>query len=129
MAPKRTVYPTLEEALYLHDRLIDRFGGSAGVRDLGLLESALARPRSGYYESLSLQAAALMQSLSQNHAFIDGNKRIAFALTAVFLYLNGYRLVVGADDAERFLIDRVIVAKADVEAIAGWLEKRLRKLR
>ena len=126
MARKDTVYPTLEEALYLHDRLIERFGGSPGVRDLGLLESALARPRSGYYESLSLQAAALMQSLSQNHAFIDGNKRIAFALTAVSLHLNGYRLVVGADAAERFLIDRVIVAKAEIEQIAAWIEKHLR---
>jgi death-on-curing protein len=126
MARKDTIFPTLEEALYLHDRLIERFGGSPGVRDLGLLESALARPRSGYYESLSLQAAALMQSLSQNHAFIDGNKRVAFALTAVFLHLNGYRLVVGADAAERFLIDRVIVAKAELEQIAAWIEKHLR---
>ena len=129
MPQKRTVYPTLEEALYLHDRLIERFGGRAGVRDLGLLESALARPRSGYYESLSLQAAALMQSLSQNHAFVDGNKRIAFALTAIFLKLNGYRLVVGADAAERFLIDRVIVGRAELEQIATWVEKHLRKPR
>ena len=129
MAPKSAIYPTLEEALYLHGRLIERFGGSEGVRDLGLLESSLARPRSGYYESLSLQAAALMQSLSRNHAFIDGNKRMAFALTAVFLRLNGYRLVVGATEAEGLLIDRVIVAKTDVAAIAAWLEKRLRKLK
>lgn len=128
MPRKSTVYPTLEEALYLHDRLIERFGGSAGVRDLGLLESALARPRSGYYESLSLQAAALMQSLSQNHAFVDGNKRVAFALTAAFLHMNGYRLVVGAVAAERFLIQRVIVAKAELGAIAAWVEKHLRKI-
>ena len=128
MPRKRTVYPTLEEALYLHDRLIERFGGSPGVRDLGLLESALARSRSGYYESLSLQAAALMQSLSQNHAVVDGNKRVAFALTAVFLHLNGYRLVVGAAAAERFLIDRVIVAKAELELIAAWVEKHMRKI-
>ena len=128
MPEKRTVYPTLEEARYLHDRLIDRFGGSPGVRDLGLLESALARPRSGYYKSLSLQSAALMQSLCQNHAFVDGNKRVAFALTVVFLHLNGYRLVVGAAAAERFLIDRVIVAKAELEQIAAWIEKHLHKL-
>jgi len=127
MRRKDTVYPTLEEALYLHDRLIERFGGSTGVRDLGLLESALARPRSGYYASLSLQAAALMQSLSQNHAFMDGNKRVAFAITAVFLHLNGHRLVVGADAAERFLIDRVIVAKAEIDEIAAWVEKHFVK--
>ena len=128
MPRKTTVYPTLEEALYLHDRLIKRFGGSAGARDLGLLESALARPRSGYYESLSLQAAALMQSLSQNHAFVDGNKRVAFALTAVFLHMNGYRLTVGVAAAERFLSRRVIVDKAELETIATWVEKHMRKL-
>jgi death-on-curing protein len=129
MPRKSTIYPTLEEALYLHDRLIERFGGSGGVRDLGLLESALARPRSGYYESLSLQAAALLQSLSQNHAFVDGNKRLAFALTAVLLRVNGYRLVVGASAAERFLINHVIVGKAELEPIATWIEKHLRKAR
>jgi len=128
MPHKSTVYPTLEEALYLHDRLIERFGGSAGVLDLGLLESALVRPRSGYYKSLSLQAAALLQSLSQNHAFVDGNKRVAFALTAVFLHINGYRLVVGAVAAERFLIQRVILAKVELGVIVAWIEKRLRKL-
>jgi death-on-curing protein len=126
MPEKRAVFPTVEEALYLHDRLIERFGGSGGVRDLGLLESALARPRSGYYESLSLQAAALMQSLSLNHAFVDGNKRVAFALTAVFLRLNGYRLAVGAAAAERFLIKQVIVAKAEIAQIATWIEKHMR---
>jgi death-on-curing protein len=129
MPQKTSVYPTLEEALYLHDRLIERFGGSPGVRDLGLLESALARPRSGYYDSLSLQAAALMQSLAQNHAFVDGNKRVAFALTDVFLRLNGHQLVVGADVAERFLVKQVIVGKAELEVIATWIEKHLRRSR
>jgi len=120
-----TVYPTLEEAIHLHDRLLEVFGGAPGVRDLGLLESALARPRSGYYESLSLQAAALMQSLAQNRAFLDGNKRLAFALTAVFLRTNGHRLKVDADEAETFLIDRVIVERVDIHPIAEWLERFL----
>ncbi len=123
----RTVYPTLEEALHLHRRLIEVFGGAGGIRDPGLLDSALARPRSGYYESLSLQAAALMQSLAGNHAFVDGNKRMAFALTAVFLHTNGYRLDVTADEAERFLIDEVIVNRADLEEIAAWLERGMEK--
>lgn len=124
----RTFYPTFEEAVFLHERLIERFGGALGIRDAGLLESALARPRSGYYGTLAQQAGALMQSLASNHAFLDGNKRIAFALTAVFLRLNGLRLVVGADSAESFLIDRVIVGRADVEEIAGWIEERVRTL-
>ena len=120
-----TLFPTLEEVLDLHRQLIQRFGGADGVRDPGLLESALARPRSGYYSSLSEQAAALMQSLAGNHAFVDGNKRVAFAATAVFLRMNGYALRVDADEAERFLIDRVIVGRANVVVIAEWLEPRL----
>jgi death-on-curing protein len=117
-----TLYPTLEETLELHLRLIERFGGKPGVRDLGLLQSALGRPKSGYYNSLSLQAAALLQSLSLNHSFIDGNKRVAFALTAIFLIMNGQRLKVSADSGESFLIEKIIKDKVDLEVIAEWLE-------
>jgi len=120
-----TVFPTLEEILNLHSRLIERYGGAPGVRDLGLVESALARPRSGHYESLSEQAAALLQSFAGNHAFLDGNKRVAFAATAVFLRLNGYRLSTEAAPAERFLIDRVIVGRADLAEITAWIEAHL----
>ena len=121
-----TTYPTVEEVLYLHARLLERFGGQPGTRDLGLLESALARPRSGYYASLSEQAAALLQSLARNHVFIDGNKRVAFATCAVFLHLNGMRLEVDADAAEAFLIDSVIREHADLPEMAAWLERRMR---
>jgi death-on-curing protein len=107
----------------LHRQLIERFGGAVGVRDLGLLESALARPRSGYYSSISEQAAAMLQSLAGNHAFADGNKRVAFAATAVFLRMNGYKLAVDADEAERFLIDDVINGHAEVAGISDWLER------
>ena len=123
---KVTLYPTLAETLELHSRLIERFGGKDGVRDLGLLESALMRPQTGYYKTLSLEAAALLQSLSQNHAFIDGNKRIAFASTAIFLRMNGYRLKVDADNGEDFLIEQVIKKKVDLQVIAGWLEKHMK---
>jgi len=57
--------------------------GESGVRDLGMLDAALHRPRPGYYSSLSEQAAALLQSLANNHAFVDGNKRVAFATMAI----------------------------------------------
>jgi len=107
-----TLFPTVEEALHLHLQLIAGFGGSPGIRDLGLLESTLARPRSGYYRTLSEQAAALMQSLTLNHAFVDGNKRMAFALTAVFLRMNGYRLTVSPDEGDRLLVNRIIVNRA-----------------
>ena len=120
------LYPTLAETLELHSRLIERFGGSGGIRDMGLLESALMRPQTGHYKSLSLEAAALMQSLAQNHAFVDGNKRIAFATTAIFLRMNKYRLKVNADNGESFLIERVIKKKADIKEIADWLEKHMK---
>jgi death-on-curing protein len=122
------LYPTLEETLYLHRLLIDKFGGQHGVRDLGLLESALIRPRSGYYETLSLQAAALFHSLLLNHCFLDGNKRIAFALTATFLRLNGYALKVGEMEAEDLIIKNIIEQKASAHDIATWIENRLEKL-
>lgn len=125
---KTTLYPTLPETLELHARLLERFGGASGTRDLGLLESALMRPQSGYYPTLSLQAAALLQSLTQNHCFVDGNKRIAFATTAIFLRMNGYRLVVDADNGESFLIEEVIQKKVDLAKIAEWLERHMKKV-
>lgn len=119
------LYPTLQETLELHEQLIRRFGGSRGVRDLGLLESALLRPQTGYYESLSLQAAALLQSLIQNHCFVDGNKRVAFATPAIFLRMNGYRLKVEPGTAEAFLVNRIIQEKTSIQDIAAWLERHM----
>jgi len=122
------LFPTLQETLKLHEQLILRFGGSAGVRDLGLLESALIRPQTGYYDTLSMQAAALLQSLCQNHCFVDGNKRVAFASTAIFLRMNGYRLSVDPDDGESFLVEHVIQKRIAIEDIATWLERRMQKV-
>ncbi|MGB5265571.1 MAG: type II toxin-antitoxin system death-on-curing family toxin [Polyangiales bacterium] len=121
-----TIYPTIEEVLVLHSMLLRRYGGQPGVRDLGMLDAALHRPRSGYYRTLSEQAAALLQSLANNHAFVDGNKRVAFATTAIFLQLNGFPLRASADDAEAFLVDEVIVSSAPVERIADWIEAHIR---
>lgn len=123
---KETFYPTLEEALYLHDILIQRFGGKSGVLDHGLLESALARPRSRYYSSLSEQAAALMQSLAIIHPFVDGNQRVAFALTAVFLRINGLKLTVSAKEGVRFVEHDLIAEKASLAAITDWVEAHVR---
>ena len=72
--------------------------------------------------------AALLQSLTQNHAFIDGNKRVAFATTAIFLRMNGYRLKVDADNGESFLINEVIKKKVSIEIISQWLEKYMKKV-
>ena len=123
---KPVLFPSLQETLELHKELIKRFGGARGVRDMGLLESALVRPQTGYYETLSLQAAALFQSLCQSHCFVDGNKRVAFACTAVFLKMNGYRLQVHPGDGESFIVDEIIQQKISIEEIAGWLENRMK---
>jgi death on curing protein len=121
-----TFFLSMEEVLELHRMLLEQFGGRRGVRDAGLAESALHRPQSGYYKSLSTQAAALLQSFALNHAFVDGNKRVAFAATAVFLSVNGFRLEVGPDEAEEFMVQSVIQRKVDLETITQWLESHMR---
>ena len=87
-----TDYLTTVEVLAIHTDQIERYGGAHGVRDHGLLESALYRPQTGYYVDLIEEAAALWESLSQNHPFVDGNKRVAVTTMAAFLRVNGYRL-------------------------------------
>ena len=109
----------------LHDILIARYGGASGVRDKGALEAALFRPQTGYYDSLALEAAALLQSLSLNHPFVDGNKRVVFSLAVAFLRMNGFRIIVGPAEAERFMLKDVIQSHAAIEQIAAWLAKRL----
>ena len=82
-------FPTVEEAVAIHDDLLAKFGGSTGLLDMRALESALLRPQMGYYDGLIQEAAALMESLAGNHPFVDGNKRVAFFVTDAFLRLNG----------------------------------------
>src|SRR5271166_4753023 len=98
-----TGYLTVAEVLAMHVDQIERYGGSHGVRDPGLLESSLYRPQTGYYAGLIEEAAALWESLAQNHAFIDGNKRTAFAATYTFLAINGARLTANPDTAYAFI--------------------------
>ncbi|CAN2188449.1 Doc Prophage maintenance system killer protein [Candidatus Nanopelagicaceae bacterium] len=85
-------YLTVPDVLAMHMVLIKKYGGSDGIRDMGALESALARPQSGYYKDVIESAAALLESLPINHPFIDGNKRVAFAATDTFLRINGYEI-------------------------------------
>src|ERR1700693_2737625 len=98
-----TDYLTVVEVLAMHADQIERYGGSHGIRGLGLLESALYRPQTGYYADLIEEAAALWESRAQNHAFIDGNKRTAFAATYTFLAINGIRITADAQDAYLFI--------------------------
>jgi len=114
-------YPSIEEVISAHDRLIARFGGSLGLRDRAALESALARPQSGYYEDVIQEAAALWESLSQNHPFIDGNKRIAVTATAAFLRVNGYLLRFEDRAAYEFMMDLYETGRFRFAQLEPWL--------
>ena len=116
---------SVDEVEALHQRLIERFGGPAGIRDRGLLESALYRPRTGYYADLVETAAALFESLLMNHPFVDGNKRVAFFATDVFLRLNGWRLKVEPDPAHAFLIGLLESDQCDFEHLLPWLRESI----
>ena len=93
-----TDYLTVVEVVAIHADQIERYGGSPGLRDPGLLEAALFRPQTGYYADLVEEAAALWESLGRNHPFVDGNKRTAFAVTYTFLAINGVRMTASAED-------------------------------
>ncbi|MGD9539844.1 type II toxin-antitoxin system death-on-curing family toxin [Methylocystis sp.] len=121
-----TDYLTVAEILAIHDDLIERYGGAAGVRDPGQLEAALFRPQTGYYVDVIAQAAALWESLSQNHAFVDGNKRVAFAAMFAFLTINGVTLMATADEAWTFVSALYESGAFRFEALETWLRRNCR---
>ncbi len=118
-----TSYPTVEEVIAVHAQLIARFGGALGIRDRGALESALARPRSGYFTDLVQEAAALWESLSQNHPFVDGNKRVAVTTMAAFLRVNGYRLEFDDMEAFSFLVGLYEMGTLRFKELDTWLRQ------
>jgi death-on-curing protein len=118
-----TDYLTPIEVLAIHADLIDRYGGSTGIRDRGLLEAALFRPQTGYYADIIEEAAALWESLAQNHPFIDGNKRTAFAVMYTFLAINGTRLTADADETYRFISTLYEEKDFSFERLAAWLRE------
>jgi death-on-curing protein len=124
----RVLHLSVDEALAIHERLVETFGGPRGVRDPGLLESALYRPRTGYYRDIAEMAAALFESLLMNHPFIDGNKRVAFFATDVFLRLNGWKLQVEPDRAHAFVIGLVEHDRSDFEHLLPWIRDSLVRL-
>ena len=95
-------YLTVADILGMHAILIEKYGGMAGIRDMGSLESAAFRPQSGYYSDIVEEACALMESLLINHPFMDGNKRTAFAACSVFLRINGQHIK--ADSNKLFML-------------------------
>src|SRR5580704_14028665 len=96
-------YLTVAEIYQMQHRLIDMFGGLQGVRDKGAIEAAVFRPQTGYYSYLEEEAAALMESLGNNHGFLDGNKRIAFTAADVFLRRNRFYIEVNGSDGHEFI--------------------------
>ncbi len=116
-----TDYLTMADILAIHEDQIERYGGSHGVRDPGALEAALFRPQTGYYDDVIAEAAALWESLSQNHPFIDGNKRAAFAAIYTFLAINGLELK--ADPEETYVFITALFEKQafDFAHLETWL--------
>jgi death-on-curing protein len=118
-----TSYLTLDEVLRVHEVLIREFGGADGVRDLGMIESALLRPQTGYYADLLEEVAALWESLSMNHGFVDGNKRVAYACVELFLQLNGADVTAANDEAERFIYNNLEAGTFRKDVIEAWLNR------
>jgi len=123
-----TKYLTANEVVVIHEYLISEFGGSRGLRDLGALESALARPRTGHYHNIYEESAALMESLAINHPFIDGNKRIAFFVTDVFLRLNGYFIDCESQSAHNFYMELFESSNFRFKNLLPWLRKHIKPL-
>ncbi len=120
-------YLTPEQVLFLHSRLITETGGGHGIRDLGMLLSALGRPQATFdkkelYPDLILKAAALMDSLVRNHPFVDGNKRTAITAAALFLRINGYQLVVENTEMVRFTL-ACAQSQLSLDEITDWFRR------
>lgn len=124
-------YLSVAQVLAIHFDQIERYGGSHGVRDLSLLESAVSRPQSSFggedlYTDIFFKAAALMHSLALNHPFFDGNKRTSIVSAARFLYINGYSLEFTQEQFVEFAL-KVATKKLDIVQISAFLKKHSKK--
>jgi death on curing protein len=126
------IFLTVDEVIEIHQDQIARFGGSAGIRDMGLLESAVHAPAASFggqhvHADLFEMAAADLFHLVKNHAFVDGNKRVGAAAADIFLQLNGWDL---ENDEPAFsdLVLAVATGAADKKAVADFLRARSRGL-
>lgn len=122
------IYPTVAETIETHRLLIEEFGGSHGLRDRGLLEAAVFRPQSGYYCNVIEEAAALMESLANNHAFIDGNKRISFVMTDAMLRANGFFIDAEPLAAHKFITESIEKREFRFGVIRDWLASHTKTL-
>ena len=123
-----TDYLTVAEVYRMQHRLIELFGGHHGVRDQGAVEAAVFRPQTGYYASIEEEAAALMESLANNHGFLDGNKRIAFTAADVFLRRNGFYIEVEGLDGYAFISGSMEQREFRFAQILDWIRKHRRPI-
>lgn len=124
------LYP--QQILFLYRRVCQEVGGTVGIRDIGLLESAVYRPQATFggqdlYADLFSKTAVLGHSLIANHPFVDGNKRIGYAAMRLMLRLNGYDLAASADVRVAFVIE-IAAGKLTEQRIADWLKAHSRSL-
>jgi death-on-curing protein len=119
------VYLSVVEVLAMHVDQIERYGGSHGVRDPGLLEAAIYRPQTGYYADLIEEAAALWESLAQNHPFVDGNKRTAFAATYTFLAVNGAQITADSKTTYAFIAGLYERNQFSFNELVSWLREHV----
>lgn len=118
-----TDYLTRAEIEAIHADQIQRYGGAPGLRDAGQLEAALYRSQTGYYTNVIAEAAALWESLSQNHPFVDGNKRTALAAAYTFLAINGVRMTADAEALWAFLDRHYSGGTFRIEMLDAWLRE------
>ena len=124
---------TLGEVLALHRRILAESGGTAGVRDLGAIASAVSQPKVSVggqdaYPTLVEEAAALGYSLIRNHGFLDGNKRIAHAAMEVFLVMNDMEISASVGEQERFMLS-LAAGEVSRESLADWLRSKVIEVR
>ena len=121
-------YLTVAEVYQMQHLLIERFGGIQDVRDKNAIEDAVFRPQVGYYNSIEEEAAALMESLGNNHGFLDGNKRIAFTAADVFLRRNGFYIEVDARPGYEFIKGSMERHEFRFPNILDWIRQHIKPL-
>jgi death-on-curing protein len=119
---------TVAEVYRMQHRLIDLFGGAHGVRDQAAVEAAVFRPQTGYYGCIEEEAAALMESLANNHGFVDGNKRIAFTAADVFLRRNGSYIDVKGADGHAFIVGSMERHEFRFAQTLDWIRRHIKTL-
>jgi death on curing protein len=119
------VYLTVAEVVAIHHHQIEEYGGEYGLLNQGPLEAAVFRPQTGYYNELSEEAAALFESLVNNHAFLDGNERVGFAAMHTFLLMNGSDLDISNEAAFEFMIKTIAEGKFRFALLHEWISAHL----